>query len=116
MMASSRLPLRFALIGVTLAILVFALAECVNIFNLFHLPTVEQASHMQNYTAPWLYFFLTQGLTVIVCPAMALFWLPIPASTRDVIILAGICALTNAPLYYCLGFAVEKIRKYLVAR
>lgn len=111
-LAASRLPRAFAITGVLVGLLLFAVSFYIYRFNPFHVPTFKRAALIAFYPFPPLYDFLTWDLPIVFCPAI----FPMEFMTFD----RGLApdstawvfaALINAPIYYCVGLLVDRVRR-----
>lgn len=98
-MLASKLPMRFALVGILVGFTVMALYWFDYRFNPFHLPPL-----------PPLYTFLEKVMFVL-CPGLLLQFFTIGTSDRLGWAMWVLAALLNGPIYYALGLLLVAITK-----
>jgi uncharacterized membrane protein len=104
-----RLPRRLAVAGIVIGLGLLTFWLCANNYNLFHLPTAEQASKMHaNYKAPPIFWALRKA-TVWLCPGLVLGIVTMDMGTGANVIMWSIAIIINGALYYCFGLALRAI-------
>ena len=99
---ASRLPRRFAVIGLIVGFGFMAASWYVYKYDPFHLPTWQQAQAMGNFSAPPL-LNLFHDLTFVFCPASVLFLFTMDWGDTVNYIVWAVVALINGPIYYAVG-------------
>lgn len=109
----SKLPLLFVLAGILLGLALALMWAYISVFNPFHLPTVEQAQTLGNYTAPPLYWHL-RTLLIILLPGIWLDAFAMGASQSVHYTIWGFAILLDGAIFYCIGLLVNRMRRVLV--
>jgi hypothetical protein len=104
-----RLPRRLAIAGIVIGIGLLTFWLCADKYNLFHLPTAEQASKMHaNYKAPTI-FWTVKKATVWLCPGLVLGIVTMDMAQNANLIMWLIAIVINGAIYYCLGLAIRAV-------
>jgi hypothetical protein len=106
----SKLPRRFAVIGIAIGFALFVMWWSIITYNLFHFPAPETPG---NYSAPWLFWFLRDSM-FILCPPLVLEVVAFGGTGYAVpLFIWAVAALINGALYYCLGLAIDALVRKL---
>lgn len=108
MLTISKLPRRFAVAGIAVALTFAALYWYDYTYNPFHFPTSEQAP--PNYSAPPLYSFV-EKLMFTLCPGLFLQVFTIHTGELFTVAMWGLAVLINGTIYYCVGLVFAALMK-----
>ncbi|MGA9545747.1 MAG: hypothetical protein WBQ85_19395 [Candidatus Sulfotelmatobacter sp.] len=105
----AKLPRRLAITGIVIAIGLFTFWLCANRYNLFHLPTAEEAVNMHaNYNAPPIFWALRRA-TVLLCPGLVLGIVTMDMGAGANLVMWSVAIIVNGAIYYCLGLALREV-------
>jgi hypothetical protein len=106
----SRIPQRLGMIGIITGFGLMTIWWYVDKYDLFHLPTWQQAQGMGNFSEPPLYKFL-EDLTFALCPGSFLHVFTMDMGNVATYLTWSIAALLNGPLYYAIGLLIAALTK-----
>ncbi len=109
-MAFSKLPRRLAIFGIVVGFLFMAAWLYVSRYDPFHLPTLEQARGMGNFSEP-LPLEIFEDATFALCPGSFLHIFTMDAGSAMTCLTWTAAALLNGPIYYGIGLAVARLLK-----
>ncbi len=112
-MTRSKLPRRFAVLGIAVGLTFAALYWYDYTYNPFHFPTWEKAP--PNYSAPPVYQFL-EKLMFTLCPGLLLQIFTIHTGTLVTLTMWAFAVLVNGPIYYCAGLILARLMKVVARR
>jgi len=101
-MPTSKLPRRLAVVGIAIGLALMVVWWYVTKYNPFHLPSLEQAETMGNYSAPRLYWLLKDTMFAL-CPGLFLHVFTMEASGSVTWLMWVPAVLLNGPIYYLVG-------------
>jgi hypothetical protein len=102
----SKLPRKFATIGISVGLSCAVLYWYDYMHNPFHLPTSDQAP--PSYSAPPLYHFL-EKMVLTLCPGLFLQIFTVHTGELFILAVWALAVLANGPLYYCVGLVVAAL-------
>jgi len=105
-----RPALRLALLGFLIETLFLSFWLLDDRFNFFHLPSVEQAASIRNYSQPALRAWIEDANCLLCPPVIATSFAGMDLGRTANIVLVLIAAVLNAALYFLVGLAVTGIR------
>lgn len=109
-LTTSKLPRRFAIIGIALGLVLMIMWWYVDKYNPFHLPSLEQARTMGNYSAPGSYW-LFKDIMFVLCPGLFLQVFTIDAGGAVTWLMWVLAALLNGPIYYFVGLLLATLTR-----
>jgi hypothetical protein len=110
-LSKSRLPRKLAVIGIVIGFSLQGAWWYVYKYDPFHLPTLQQAQNMGNFSAPPLMTAL-EDLTFVLCPGSLLHVFTMDMGETITSLTWTVAALLNGALYYAIGLgAVALVRR-----
>jgi hypothetical protein len=114
-MRTPTLPWKLAFVGLAMGLVLMGAWAYINSHNLFHLPTVEQAATMENFSTPRIYRFL-ETLTLILYPGLWLQAFTIHAGPVANYAVWVFALALDGVILYCVGVLITRLKIRLQSR